>query len=94
MARRIPRIRAPASVVAPCLSAPEVARAALRRLRRWATAAHDPKEVMEALKRPTWPGPKREPPQPEGEAKALKMLVDSGILSPAAAAAQLDGDTQ
>ena len=52
------------------------------------------KEVMEALKRPTWPGPKREPPQPEGEAKALKMLVDSGILSPAAAAAQLDGDTQ
>ena len=52
------------------------------------------REVMEALKRPTWPGPKREPPQPEGEAKALKMLVEAGILSPAAAAAQLEGDTQ
>ena len=51
------------------------------------------RDVMEALKMPTWPGPKREPPQPEGEAKVLKMLVDAGILSPAAAAAQLDGDT-
>ena len=48
--------------------------------------------VMKTLKAPTWPGPKREPPQPEGEAKALKMLVDAGILSPAAAAAQLDGE--
>ena len=50
------------------------------------------REVLMKLRSPTWPGPKREPPQPEGEAKALKMLVDAGILSPAAAAAQLDGD--
>ena len=52
------------------------------------------RETLAMLRMPTWPGPKREPPQPEGEAKALKMLVDAGILSPAAAAAQLDGDAQ
>ena len=49
------------------------------------------REVLAKLRMPTWPGPKREPPQPEGEAKMLKMLVDAGILTPAAAAAKLEG---
>lgn len=48
--------------------------------------------VLSMRRRPTWPGPRREPPQPEGEAKALKMLVEAGIITPAAAAAQLEGD--
>ena len=47
-------------------------------------------EDMDALKRPTWKGPHREPPQPEKEAQSLALLVDKGIIAPAAAAAQLE----
>ena len=50
------------------------------------------RDTLAMLRSPTWPGPKREPPQPEGEAKALKLLVDAGILTTAAAAAKLEGD--
>ena len=50
------------------------------------------RDTLAMLRSPTWPGPKREPPQPEAEAKALKMLVDAGILTTAAAAAKLEGD--
>ena len=46
--------------------------------------------TMAALKNPVWPGPRREPPQPEKQASALALLVDKGILDPAAAAAQLE----
>ena len=47
-------------------------------------------EDMDALKRPTWKGPHRDPPQPEKEAQSLALLVDKGIIDPAAAAAQLE----
>ena len=47
-------------------------------------------DTMAALKNPTWPGPRREPPQPEKEASALALLVKEGILDPAAAAAKLE----
>ena len=50
------------------------------------------RDTLAMLRSPTWPGPKREPPQPEAEAKALKMLVDAGILTTTAAAAKLQGD--
>ena len=50
------------------------------------------RDTLAMLRSPTWPGPKREPPQPEAEAKGLKMLVDSGILTTAAAAAKLEGE--
>ena len=49
------------------------------------------RDTLAMLRSPTWPGPKREPPQPEAEAKALKMLVDAGIIDTAAAAAKLTG---
>ena len=49
------------------------------------------RDTFALLKRPSWPGPKREPPHPEGEAKMLKMLVDAGILTPEAAASKLEG---
>lgn len=47
-------------------------------------------ETMKMLRMPAWPGPRREPPQPEAEAKGLKMLVDAGILTAAAAASKLE----
>ena len=50
------------------------------------------RDTLAMLRTPTWPGPKREPPQPEAEAKALKLLVDAGILTTAAAAAKLTGE--
>ena len=50
------------------------------------------RDTLAMLRTPTWPGPKREPPQPEAEAKALKMLVDAGIIDTAAAAAKLEGE--
>ena len=50
------------------------------------------RDTLAMLRTPTWPGPKREPPQPEAEAKALKMLVDAGIIDTAAAAAKLTGE--
>ena len=36
---------------------------------------------MDALKNPTWPGPRREPPAPEKEATALALLTDKGIYT-------------
>ena len=48
------------------------------------------RDVLMALRRPKWPGPKREPPQFEKHAAALGVLVDKGILDTAAAAAQLE----
>ncbi len=47
-------------------------------------------EIMEAVKRPTWPGPSRESPQPEKEMALLPALVREGILAPADAAAKLE----
>ena len=47
-------------------------------------------EDMEALKRPRWKGPQRQPPQPEKEAQSLAMLVKAGILDPATAADKLE----
>ena len=46
--------------------------------------------TMAMLKRPAWRGPKRQPPQPEKEAQSIAMLVDKGILDPAAAREQLE----
>ena len=46
--------------------------------------------TMAMLRMPTWAGPRREPPQPEQEAKGLKMLVDAGILTAAQAASKLE----
>ena len=43
------------------------------------------RDTMAMLRNPTWAGPKREPPQPEKEASALKALVDAGILTAAQA---------
>ena len=37
--------------------------------------------VMAALKRPSWRGPKRQPPQPEKEAQSLVALAEAGIIS-------------
>ena len=48
------------------------------------------RETMAALKSPTWPGPRRAPPQPEKEASALKALVDAGILTAEQAASKLE----
>ena len=45
---------------------------------------------MQALRRPSWPGPQREHPQPEKEAQALALLVGKGILTAANAAEQLE----
>ena len=47
-------------------------------------------EVMDAVKRPSWPGPRREPVQPEKEAIALALLTDKGIYTPAQALAKLE----
>ena len=48
------------------------------------------RDTMAMLRNPTWAGPKREPPQPEKEASALKALVDAGILTAAQAASKLE----
>ena len=48
------------------------------------------RDTLTALRMPSWAGPKREPPQPEAEAKALKMLVEAGILTAAQAASKLE----
>ena len=48
------------------------------------------RETMAMLRNPVWTGPKREPPQPEKEATALKALVDAGILTAAQAASKLE----
>ncbi len=55
-----------------------------RRLPRMAAA------TLDALRNPTWPGPKREPPQPEKEAASLAVLVKEGILDPAQAREKLE----
>ena len=47
-------------------------------------------DTMMQLRSPTWAGPRREPPQPEAEAKALKMLIESGVITPAQAAVKLE----
>ena len=46
--------------------------------------------VMAALKRPSWRGPKRQPPQPEKEALSLAALVSAGIMSTDDANKELD----
>ena len=48
------------------------------------------REVLEAVRMPTWPGPVRESPQPEKEMMGVAALVREGVLSPAAAAAKLE----
>ena len=48
------------------------------------------RDDLAALRKPTWPGPKREVPQPEKQAAALGLLVDKGIIDAATAAAQLE----
>ena len=48
------------------------------------------RDTMVMLRNPAWAGPKREPPQPEKEASALKALVDAGILTAAQAALKLE----
>ena len=48
------------------------------------------RDTMAMLRMPSWAGPRREPPQPEAEAKGLKMLVDAGILTAAQAASKLE----
>ena len=48
------------------------------------------RDTMASLRMPAWPGPKREPPQPEKEASALKALVDAGIITAEQAAAKLE----
>ena len=48
------------------------------------------RDTLAALRMPSWPGPKREPPQPEKEIAGLKMLVDAGILTAAQAASKLE----
>ena len=45
---------------------------------------------MDAIKHPSWTGPRREGPQPEKEVQPLALLVKEGILDPAAAAAKLE----
>ena len=46
--------------------------------------------TMRALKRATWRGPKRQPPQPEKEAQSLALLTDKGIITAADARDQLE----
>ena len=46
--------------------------------------------VMKILKKPSWRGPKRQPPQPEKEAQSLALLTDKGIITPADAREQLE----
>ena len=50
------------------------------------------RDTLANLRMPSWPGPKREPPQPEKEATALKALVEAGILTAAQAASKLEND--
>ena len=45
---------------------------------------------MQGLRKPSWPGPKREHPQPEKQALALGVLTDKGIIDAATAAEQLE----
>lgn len=47
-------------------------------------------EDMAGLRKPTWPGPKRQPPQPEKEAQALALLTDKGIYTAAQALEKLE----
>ena len=46
--------------------------------------------TMALLKRPTWRGPKRQPPQPEKEAQSLALLAREGIISADDARDQLE----
>ena len=46
--------------------------------------------TMAALKKPSWRGPKRQPPQPEKEIASLALLTDKGIITPADARDQLE----
>ena len=48
------------------------------------------RDDMKALRKPSWPGPKREHPQPEKQALALGVLTDKGIIDAATAAEQLE----
>ena len=48
------------------------------------------RDDMQALRKPSWPGPKREHPQPEKQALALGVLTDKGIIDAATAAEQLE----
>ena len=48
------------------------------------------RDDMKALRKPSWPGPRREPPQPEKEAQALALLTDKGIYTPAQALEKLE----
>ena len=47
-------------------------------------------DTMAALKKPSWPGPKRQPPQPEKEAQSLALLAREGIITAADARDQLE----
>ena len=40
------------------------------------------RDVLTALRMPTWPGPVPTPPAPEKEAMTAKMLVEAGIIDP------------
>ena len=44
------------------------------------------RDTLANLRMPSWPGPKREAPQPEKESASLKMLVEAGIITAAQAA--------
>ena len=48
------------------------------------------RDDLAALRKPTWPGPKREAPQPEKEAQALALLTDKGIYTAAQALEKLE----
>ena len=45
---------------------------------------------MQALRKPSWPGPQREHPQPEKQAQALALLTDKGIFTAAQALEKLE----
>ena len=48
------------------------------------------RDDLAALRKPSWPGPKREAPQPEKEAQALALLTDKGIYTAAQALEKLE----
>ena len=48
------------------------------------------REEMAALRRPSWPGPHRESPQPTKDMLAYAKLVEAGVIDAATAAEQLE----
>ena len=49
--------------------------------------------IMAALKRPVWPGPRREPPQPEKELMAVAALARAGMTAEAQQQLNPEGGT-